>query len=207
VFGLDGLAAELWRPGGPVVFLSVLLQQFGVPIPAEPTLIIAGSAVARHPMSLPAILGAVLVAVLIADSIWFVLGRLYGRRVLTKIYRRSRAPERWMRRAEDIFQRRGLKSVAVIKFVPGLPMLAPLFAGTMKARYGAFLLYDLGATLLWASLAVGCGVVFYRRVDAVLATFARMGTPVLLALAIGIAGVLIWTSCRRRRSCERQMDP
>lgn len=162
-------------------------------------------------MALPWAVAFALLAVAIVDSIWFALGRLYGRRVLAAIDRLfsrwSRSPDRWMRRAEGIYRRRGLKSVAVIKFIPGLPMLAPLFAGTMKAGYGGFLFYDLSAGLVWASLAVGCGAIFYRRVDALLAALARMGAPLALALALGIAGVVAVRWWRRRRRAGAGASP
>lgn len=193
------------RLGGSIVFLSVLLQQLGVPIPAEPTLIVAGSVGARHPLSLPGVVAFALLAVLAADSLWFVLGRRYGRRMLWLIYRLSRSPDRWMQRTESVYRRRGLKSVALIKFIPGLPMLAPLFAGTMKARYGPFLLYDLSAAAIWASLAVVSGALFRRQVGALQAALARASVPAAIALAIGIAGVILWRWWRRRTARDRDV--
>jgi len=84
---MDGLAAEIAQHGLRIVFSNVLLQQIGVPIPAEPTLVVAGSLAARHALSGPAVLIVALSAIVIADTTWFVLGRLYGARVLRLVSR------------------------------------------------------------------------------------------------------------------------
>jgi len=200
---MDLSIAELARQGGPVVFFSVLVQQLGVPVPAEPTLILAGSAVAWHPLLLGRPLGWALLAVFLVDSVWFAIGRRYGGRALRRVYRLSCSPDEWMRQTEGLFRRRGLKSVALIKFIPGLPMLAPLFAGTMKARYRSFLLYDLGAALVWASAAIGTGMIFHRQVGALLTALSRLGVPAAGAVLLGIAAVMIWN---RRAFRRRAVD-
>jgi membrane protein DedA with SNARE-associated domain len=205
---MDALTDELMRQGGPVVFVSVLMQQLGVPIPAEPTLILAGSAVAWHPLPLGRALAGALLAVFLVDSVWFAIGRRYGGRVLRRVCRLTRSPDRWLQRTEGLFRRRGLKSVTLIKFIPGLPMLAPLFAGTMKARYRSFLLYDLGAALVWASVAVGIGVIFRRHVGALLAALSRLGAPAASAALLGAAAVVVWKwrALRRRHAAQRLAD-
>jgi membrane protein DedA with SNARE-associated domain len=197
---VEALTDALARQDGPVVFVSVLMQQLGVPVPAEPTLILAGSAVAWHLLPLGRALAGALLAVFLVDSVWFAIGRRYGGRVLGRICRLSRAPDRWIQRTEGLLRRRGLKSVALIKFIPGLPMLAPLYAGTMKARYRSFLLYDLGATLVWASSAVGIGGIFRRQVGTVLAALARLGLPVAIAALLGVAAAGVWKRRTPRRS-------
>src|SRR6184192_3512872 len=106
------------RHGVPLVFFNVLLEQLGVPVPAVPTLIIA-------------------------DWIWFMLGRRYGYRILKTLCRISLSPDSCVRDTESKFERWGLKSLLFAKFVPGFSTVAPPLAGASRKRSTlAFLIYD-----------------------------------------------------------------
>jgi membrane protein DedA with SNARE-associated domain len=60
----------------------VLVEQIGIPVPALPTLLVAGSLARQGKLSLLTLLAAAVVASLAADAIWYFLGRRYGHRVL-----------------------------------------------------------------------------------------------------------------------------
>jgi membrane protein DedA with SNARE-associated domain len=75
--------------GAQVVFLSVLITQLGVPVPAAPVLLLASVAVDAGEASLWAVMSAAVVAVLFADCFWFVVGRVYGRRAMNALVRVS----------------------------------------------------------------------------------------------------------------------
>ncbi len=79
--------ASSW--GAWAVFVSVLATQLGVPVPAAPMLILAGTLVAQGAPPFWQMLVAAVLAVLIADSLWFTAGRFYGRRFLTSLVRFS----------------------------------------------------------------------------------------------------------------------
>ena len=76
------LSESLQRDAVWVVFLNVLLQQAGLPVPAVPTLLLAGS-LAVSSSQLANILAAAIVASVIADWMWYLAGRAFGYRVLS----------------------------------------------------------------------------------------------------------------------------
>jgi len=195
---VSDLSAYIVQFGLPLVFVNVLLQQFGLPIPAQPTLVVAGSLAARGEFSLSGLYAVVLAAVLTADSTWYELGRRHGSRVLRLVCRISLSPDSCVRQTEQIFARWGLRSIAVAKFVPGFSMLAPPLAGAMRARVGAFLLYDAIAGLLWSSLGIGAGLVFHHQVDHILAVLADLGARALVAL-LALVAILIAAKWWQRR--------
>jgi membrane protein DedA with SNARE-associated domain/rhodanese-related sulfurtransferase len=158
-----------------LVFANVLLQQLGVPIPAEPTLVVAGSLAARGLLPLPELVGSTWLAVLIADSTWYWLGRRYGNQVLRLVCRLALSPDSCVRTTEQSFTRWGLKSLAVAKFIPGFSMVAPPMAGAMRVRWSTFFFFDLMAAVLWSSVGIGSGLIFYRQVDRVLAALVGLG--------------------------------
>ncbi|HEX9459387.1 MAG TPA: sulfurtransferase, partial [Thermoanaerobaculia bacterium] len=73
--------------GIPLIFINVLLEQIGVPVPAAPTLIVAGALSRDGKMSSTHVLLAALLASLIADYVWFLLGQRYGYRILRVLCR------------------------------------------------------------------------------------------------------------------------
>ena len=89
---MSGLGAAIAQQGQRLIFVNVLLQQIGVPMPAEPTLVVAGSLAARGRLSLGGIASAALVATVLADLTWFVIGKRYGKRALRLIFVCRRHP-------------------------------------------------------------------------------------------------------------------
>jgi membrane protein DedA with SNARE-associated domain len=90
-----------------LVFANVLLQQFGVPVPTLPTLVVAGALSVTGTISAPAALVAATVASLLADTVWYAAGIRYGRPVLTTLCRISLSPDSCVRQSEDRLARWG----------------------------------------------------------------------------------------------------
>jgi membrane protein DedA with SNARE-associated domain/rhodanese-related sulfurtransferase len=193
------LVSVITEQGLLLVFANVLLQQLGVPIPAEPTLVVAGSLAARGLLPLPSLVGVTWLAVLIADSTWYWMGRRYGNQVLRVVCRLALSPDSCVRTTEQTFARWGLKSVAMAKFIPGFSMVAPPLAGAMRVSWSSFLLFDLLAAVLWSSVGIGAGLIFYRQVDRVLAALAGLGGWAPVVGVILLAAFVGWKWLQRRR--------
>jgi membrane protein DedA with SNARE-associated domain/rhodanese-related sulfurtransferase len=193
------LVSVIAEQGLLLVFGNVLLQQLGVPIPAEPTLVVAGSLAARGLLPLPNLVGVTWLAVLIADSTWYWLGRRYGNQVLRVVCRLALSPDSCVRNTEQTFTRWGLKSLAVAKFIPGFSMVAPPMAGAMRVSWTSFLLFDLMAAALWSSVGIGAGLIFYRQVDRVLAGLSGLGGWAPVVGVILLAAFVGWKWVQRRR--------
>src|ERR1700675_1574608 len=101
---MDRLIAEY---GLALVFANVLLEQVGLPIPAIPTLVVAGALAAEGGFSPLAIFAVAFVACMIGDVIWYLGGRRYGRRVMTLLCRVSLSPDSCVRQTEVHFERWG----------------------------------------------------------------------------------------------------
>ena len=185
--------------GLPLVCGVVLLEQLGLPIPAIPVLVIAGAlAVDGRLAAWQVLLGAV-VASVIADALWFGLGRVQGNRILKTLCRISLSPDSCVRQTESVFERWGMPSLLVAKFIPGFSTVAPPMAGAVGARVSVFLLYDAGGALLWAGSGVLLGMVFHRAVDRVISGIASLGSGALVVLAAGLAAFIAAKWWQRRR--------
>src|SRR6201989_1430055 len=112
-----------------ILFLWVLVEQIGIPIPSLPVLLTAGTLTATHQIHhLPALV-AVLAACMVADSMWFALGRKYGNSVLKLVCRLSFEASTCVSKTEGYFTRRGPVTLLFAKFVPGLSPVAGPLAG------------------------------------------------------------------------------
>src|SRR5437660_2058743 len=139
----------LVRHGTAVVFAAVFIEQVGVPLPATPWLVAAGALIGAGKMSGAIVLGAAAFGSLLADLIWFQLGRSYGTRVLNLLCRISLEPDSCVRRTQDVFTKYGMKGVIAAKFIPGLSTLAPPMAGSSGVGAPRFFLFDGASSLLY----------------------------------------------------------
>ena len=190
----------LVRYGVSLVFLNVFAEQIGAPVPAVPTLIVAGALARNGQMSSThAILIAAVAASLVADWIWFLLGRRYGYRILRTLCRISLSPDSCVRDTEARFERWGLKSLLFAKFVPGFSTVAPPLAGAGKRGTAAFLLYDGVGALLWAGASVAVGRLFHRQIAEVLTKLEDLGWRALVAVGSALALFILFKWWQRAR--------
>lgn len=187
------------RHGVPLVALNVFLEQIGAPVPAVPTLIIAGALTRSGRMSSTALLLSAVAASLIADWIWFLLGRHYGYRVLRTLCRISLSPDSCVRDTEANFERWGMKSLLVAKFIPGFSTVAPPLAGVTRRSTIEFLIYDGLGAAIWAGAAIAVGRAFHRAIDVVLHRLEDLGGWAVLFLVSVLALVVIGKWWQRQR--------
>jgi membrane protein DedA with SNARE-associated domain/rhodanese-related sulfurtransferase len=187
-----------------LLFVWVLIEQFGIPLPATPVLLAAGGLSAEHQVNFSGALLAGLVACLIADTSWFLIGRRYGHHVLRILCKLSMEPTICVRRTQDSFGRRRSLMLMFAKFVPGLATLAAPVAGENGMRLGSFLLFDGIGAALWLTALLTGGRLFGDALkrDPNLLNWAGRFSGALLVL--GIAG---WFAVRvyRRRAMMKQL--
>jgi membrane protein DedA with SNARE-associated domain/rhodanese-related sulfurtransferase len=181
-----------------LLFAWVLVEQFGIPLPATPVLLAAGALSADHELSFPLALLAGLAASLTADSAWFFIGRRYGHHVLRILCKLSLEPTVCVRRTQNSFGRRRAVTLMIAKFVPGLATLAPPVAGQNGMAYGSFLLFDGIGAAAWLGALLAAGRFFgdLLKRDPSLLDWAGRFSGALLVL--GILGFFVARVLRRR---------
>lgn len=172
--------------GVALVALNVLLNQIGLPVPVVPTLLLAGAVGARGHVSLAAIFAASVAACLIADCGWYWVGRKYGIRVLKTLCRISLEPDSCVSQTQGQFERWGVNSLVIAKFVPGLATIAPPLAGAMRLGWPRFVSLSLLAAALWVGAGLSAGVLFTAQIEGLLTRLDRIG-----GVAVGMAVLLL----------------
>ena len=186
---MDPITTELSRNGVWLVGLNVLLQQLGLPIPAVPTMMLAGALAVSARFDIVSAFAVAVGASVVADLVWFWAGRRFGYPVLRLLCRLSLSPDTCVRQTEGIFERWGFYSVVVSKFVPGFSTVAPPIAGALRMRMGAFALASLASAALWAGAAMLTGALFAKQIDRLL---AWMASHVATAAFVGAIAVAVY---------------
>ncbi|MGB6200334.1 MAG: DedA family protein/thiosulfate sulfurtransferase GlpE [Candidatus Acidiferrales bacterium] len=196
---MSALVEFLVRHGFLVLFVWVLAEQLGLPLPSAPLLLAAGALAGTHRMNLAMVIALPVAAVAIADGVWYELGRLQGVKVLKFLCRVSLEPDSCVRRTQDRFERNGEWALVGAKFIPGLGAVAPPLAGISRMPWQRFAIFDGLGTLLWTAAYIGTGFVFSGELERVAAHVAFLGRG-LFALLLGALLLYIgWKYFKRRR--------
>lgn len=202
---MDTLYHLIEQYGLILVFVNVLVEQLGAPVPAYPTLIITGALSATGRYSPALLLLLAVCAALMADYVWYLAGRRYGRKIMSRLCRISLSPDSCVRQTESIYLRWGARSLLLAKFIPGFASIASALSGTMGTRRISFVLWDAAGSALWAGLGIFLGSLFSSAVDDLLNVLAELGHYGMLMIAVALAAFVAnrwWQRRRFRRSLE-----
>ncbi|OON64138.1 sulfurtransferase [Massilia sp. KIM] len=197
------LADLIQMYGVLIVFGIVLVEQFGLPIPAYPILIVAGALAVDGDVSWQLCLVAAVSACLICDYFWFRAGRFYGKRILRLLCRISLSPDSCVNQTEDRFRRFGVKSLLVSKFIPGFNTIAAPLSGAMGTQTREFVLFSATGAALWSGTGILLGFLFHNSVDSVLEFLSTMGSTALMVVGGLLALFIAFKYAERRRARAR----
>jgi membrane protein DedA with SNARE-associated domain/rhodanese-related sulfurtransferase len=158
-------------------------------------LFVAGAAAAHGTFSFLGILSCGLAAMLLGDSLMYILGRYTGWWLLGILCRLSLNPESCILRSADAFYKRGRTLLVFAKFVPGINTLAPPMAGSMRMRFLPFLRYDVAGTLLYVGAYLLAGFIFSGALDVVTKGYRALNhllSWILIVAIIAYAALQLW---------------
>lgn len=181
-----------------IVFLWVLVEQLGFPVPSTPILLTAGTLTATHHLDLSLVLLSALGGSLLSDSLWYWLGKRYGGSLVRVLCRLSLESTVCVRKTEEYFAKRGPASLLVAKFVPGLGTVAAPIAGQTDMPFRWFLLYDAAGILLWTLTVTLSGKFFGDVLRQHPDALAWVGHSALVLVVVLFAGLLMWRLMQQR---------
>lgn len=190
-----------------IIFGTVFLDQMGLPFPAVPWLLAAGAVAASQKWRLAVGLVVIVVACLIADAIWFFLGRYRGNQVLHLLCRLSLEPDSCVRRTRNLFQKYGLRGLVVAKFLPGMSTVAPPLAGLSGMATGRFLLVDSLGAALYGACFLGLGYCFSAQIAHISAAFGQTEGGFFLLVIAPTTAILACRYWQRRNLLRRLRTP
>jgi membrane protein DedA with SNARE-associated domain len=180
----------------------LLLSGFGLPIPEDIPLILAGY-LAYYAYADPwTLFPLTFLAVVGADLMVFWLGRRYGHHVPKLPLMRRFLTEKRLAKTEALLHRHGGKFMFAARFLPGLRAPAIFTAGNFKIPYWKFLAYDGGAALVSVPVILGLAYYFAEHLEQVRVwvTNGEKGVIGVILLTVLVVVVVKWVLSKRLAS-------
>ena len=198
-FFLSTSTIEGWLDsyGYLVVFLLVMIESVGVPVPGETALIVgalyAGS---TGKLELWAVITAAVAGAIIGDNIGFAIGRYGGAKFLLEHGHKIRLHEGRLKIGIWLFRRHGGKVVFWGRFVSILRTWAAFLAGANQMQWPRFLVFNAAGAIVWAT---AYGVAYYVFGD----VLSRLSTAIDVSLGVvGIAIIVAFVVWSKRKEDE-----
>lgn len=202
---MTDISQFLINHGGPVLFAVVFAEQAGLPLPSAPWLLAAGALSASGKLSPTVAIGLSALAAVLADSLWFYVGRRGGQRVLRLFCRLSLSRNSCVGRTKGIFARHGFQTLVAAKFLPGLGAVMPPLAGAIGIRASRFLLFDGLGSLIYGSFYITVGFFFHNQLSNVMGLLNRVGLSALVLVVAIVSGYITFRYARRRNFARKAL--
>jgi membrane protein DedA with SNARE-associated domain len=178
-----------------VVFLGAIVDAIGIPFPGRIMLITAGSMTDQardHGIGTGLVIAVAVVGTVAGDHVWYLLGRLMGRRFLDRYGRRLRISGPRLASADRFLRRFGGLALILGRLAATLRIVITPLAASRGMSYARFLAFDFAGAVLWAAGFVWLG----RAAGAIGGRGGLIGT---LAVVTAVAASTIVMSFMVRR--------
>jgi membrane protein DedA with SNARE-associated domain len=198
---LHALEPTLNHYGYLAVAGLVLLEDFGVPVPGETTLILAAVYAGAGRLNVVLVGVLAFLAAVAGDNIGFAIGHFGGRRLVERYGRYVLLTPERLDKATGFFQRHGGKVVIVARFIEGLRQANGIIAGISRMHWARFLAFNALGAALWVTVWTSVGYLSGSHINTIYDTATRYST--YLAIAAG-ALILAYIAHRLIRRARRE---
>jgi membrane-associated protein len=174
----------------------------GFVLPGETAAVLGGVAASRGHVSVVAVIGVVIAAAIVGDSVGYEVGRILGPRILAldiMANRRSRVDS-----AAAFLARRGGVAVFLGRWTAFLRAVMPALAGMARMPYARFLAFNAAGGILWGLAVVLVGFFAGESFSTVEKYVGRVAAIALAVLAV--AALVVWRVRRGRAERAEQPD-
>jgi membrane protein DedA with SNARE-associated domain len=186
--------------GYPLLFVLVMSEAGGAPIPGETSLIAAALLASQGKLEIVLVISLAATAAIVGDNIGYVIGRKGGRWLLERPGPFRRQRREVLRVGEPFFQAHGPKAVFFGRFLLGLRVWASWLAGATRMRWRSFALWNALGGVSWAC---AIGLAAYLLGHSAGGAIEAFGVYGLVAVLLAIVSALVM----HRRHTLRQRRP
>ncbi len=188
------------------VFVALLLENSGIPVPGETILLFASFlAFDEQQLHLGNIILVGIAAATIGDNIGYMVGRRGGRRLLDRYRHIFHISESTVAQGESLFAKHGAMTIFFARFIFGMRIIAGPMAGVLRMSWKQFAIFNfLGATL-WVTVISLVGYVFGENWERLAKVMGRVN--VVIAILGLWAVVMAWRRWRARRKAALEIEP
>ena len=189
--------------GALAVFLFVVVENFGVPIPGETMLVVASAYAASGRLNIAWVVLCCIAGVWTGAMLSYLAGRSGGVALMTRLH----VPERHLARAQAYMARWGGHTVLFGRFVAFLRSYIGWLAGINRMAPGPYMLWNLVGATAWTLTFATLGYVLGRNWALIEHIFKLLGYGGAALVAAGVIGYLIYRRRRDPRSSAAGASP
>jgi membrane protein DedA with SNARE-associated domain len=199
----DRLLDLFGRFGYLVIFVPVLLETAGVPVPGETTLLLSGVAASTGRIDPWIAIAVGSVAAILGDNIGYAIGRYGGRRLVMRLAHIGHI-ETSLAWGELFFARHGGKTVFMARWIFGLRIFGAWIAGMVHMPWRQFFLWNAAGGITWCVSVIGLGYFFGHSLHAIEQVLGVGG--VIAVVSVGAAGFVMWRRFEKAKLHEFEED-
>lgn len=188
--------------GAAAVFLILMLESLGLPLPGESLLIVASILAGRGDLSYVALFLAGWVGAVVGDSIGYLIGRRFGRDLLLRYGGKIGLNAERLANVEAVFARYGPVAVGGARFVAVLRQLNGVVAGSMAMPWHRFLLFNALGGALWVLTWTVVGYYIFQHGADIAALTHKIGYAGMAVALLAAVGIVAYAYRRRARLAQ-----
>ena len=182
--------------GLPLLFVAVMIESFGLPIPGETSLIAFAVLASEGHYDIRWVIVTAAAGAIVGDNLgYWLIGRLGGRELFAHWAWLDRYSQRILPRGAALMERHGGKIVFFGRFVSVLRYTVAWLAGLSKMSWLKFLFWNAAGGIAWATAVA---LIAYYLGHAVITEIERYG--LYAAAAVVVIGALAFIVIRRTRT-------
>lgn len=170
------------------VGLLLFVEDFGVFVPGETTLVAAAFFAGLGHLNIIAVMIVALTACFIGDNIGYLIGRYGGHPLVDRYGKYVLLPPKRFAKAEKLFNRHGAKIVFIARFINGLRETNGIIAGVTKMGWRTFATFNFIGALLWVITWSMIGYLGGNHI----ALFVRYGTYLTILTIMAFISYVIY---------------
>ncbi len=201
---LNNVETAFRHYGYLIIFLPILGESAGIPLPGETVLLAGGLAASKGILSLPVVILVGASAAILGDNLGYLVGRRGGRPLIFRYGSVLHVKDRQIAILDSFFEKHGPKTVFFGRWVIFLRVWAALFAGASRMHWRQFFFWNALGGLAWATTMASLAYVFAASVVRISRVFGVLAW--VLAIAVGIAVAIFINRMQKRAENRQQVD-
>ena len=169
-----------------LMFAILVLCGFGLPIPEDITLIAGGFLAYENVLDVNFFLLIAFIGVMAGDTAIFILGRIWGSKLLKSKMMSKILTKRSLTRARYSYRKYGNKIFFIARFLPGLRTPIYFTGGSLHSKFYLFFIFDSLAALISVPVWVYTAYFFGEYIHKVIALGKNIQISILVVLAIWV---------------------
>jgi membrane protein DedA with SNARE-associated domain len=185
--------------GYPLLFLIVMSESSGLPVPGETGLITAAVLASSGNLKIVPVIVLAAAGAIVGDNIGYLIGRKGGRWLLERPGAFERQRRQVLETGEPFFEHHGPKAVFFGRFLLGLRVWASWLAGATRMHWRSFVIWNALGGISWAT---AIGLLAYYLGHSASNAIETFGIYGLVAVLLAIVSFVVLHRRGRRANAD-----